>query len=202
MSTLPISVVVPLSKHRRAFFYRFCLPSIEANKPAEILIEDCEGSAPYKRNLGASKAKQDYLFFCDDDAILGADCLNTMYYAIENEKEGFAYCHYASVVNGEEAHPHGKNFIQYAHPFNLPRLKKHNYIDTMSLLKAEHFPEFDETLQAFQDWDLWLTIASEGVAGQFIDEVLFMKFHLDKGISSDPERQVAARKIIKKKHLL
>jgi len=200
MNNLPISVIVPLSKHRKAFFYRYCFSSIEANKPAEILIEDCEGSAPYKRNFGASKATQEYLFFCDDDAILGADCLSTMYYAIENEKEGFAYCHFLVVVTDPIAHPHGKNFVLNTQPFYLPTLKRHNYIDTMSLLKAEHFPGFDEELLGFQDWDLWLTITDKGVTGQFIDDVLFMKFSLDQGISSNPKLHNQAKIVVKKKH--
>ncbi len=200
MTKLPISVVVPLSKHRRNFFYRYVLPSIESNQPAEILIEDCEGSAPVKRNLGASKATQDYLFFCDDDTVLGTDCLKMMYYAIDEEVEGFAYCHYMAVVKDSTAHPHEKNFINQAHPFSFERLKKHNYIDTMSLLKKEHFPGFDEELVGFQDWDLWLTIARNGVTGKLIDDILYIKFYLDKGISSDAERHMAAKSFVKAKH--
>lgn len=200
MSKLPISVIVPFSKSRDSFFYRYTLPSIESNIPYEIIIEEGEGSAPYKRNKGARKATQEYLFFCDDDCILGNDCLKTMYYSINEQEEGFAYSHNLSIVNSKEAHPIGKNFISDSFSFDLERLKKHNYIDTLTLLKTKHFPQFDESLEGYQDWDLWLTIAKQGVKGLFIDDVLFMKFYLDKGISSNPERHMQAKNAVRKKH--
>lgn len=200
MTTLPISVVVPLSKHRKDFFYRYVLPSIESNAPAEILIEECEGTAPVKRNLGASKATQDYLFFCDDDTILGADCLKKMYYSIDEEVEGFAYSHFMAVVKDGSTHPHKENFVHQSLPFNVERLKKHNYIDTMSLLKKEYFPGFDEELAGYQDWDLWLRVVDKGVLGMLVDDVLYIKFYLDEGISSNAERHMAAKSVVKAKH--
>lgn len=200
MDKLPISVIVPFSIHRDTFFHRYCLPSIEANNPHEIIVEDGEGSAPYKRNLGAKKATQDYLFFCDDDSILANDCLKTMYFAIDGEEEGFAYSHYIGIVNSKDTHPIGKNFVQHSHPFSLSQLKKNNYIDTMSLVKTKHFPGFDEELVGFQDWDLWLRVAEQGVRGEFINDVLFIKFYFDQGISSDPKRHMQAKATVKKKH--
>lgn len=200
MGDLPISVVVPFSPHRDAFFYRFCLPSIEANRPAEIIVEEGSGSAPVKRNRGADKAREEYLFFCDDDSILAGDCLKRMYEEIEGKEAGFSYSHYMGVVNGVEMHPIGRNFVQKSQPFDFEALQKNNYIDTMSLLKREYFPRFDEELAGYQDWDLWLRIAKSGVKGQFIDEVLFLKFYFDKGISSDPLRHGEAKRKVIAKH--
>ena len=37
------------------------------------------GSAPFKRNLGASLASQPYLFFWDDDCVLACSTLADMY---------------------------------------------------------------------------------------------------------------------------
>lgn len=200
MEDLPISVIIPLSDHRKDFFYRFCLPSIEANNPKEIIIIDEEGSAPYKRNKGFRLSTQNFLFFSDDDAILGSDCLKKMLDAIEHGPEAFSYSHYAGIVTNKDAHPLGENFISESKPFDLDSLKKHNYIDTMSLVKREFFPGFDESLLGFQDWDLWLTIAEAGGTGFFIDDMLYMKFYFDTGISSDSERHKESKLIVKQKH--
>ena len=75
---LPISVIVPLSKNRTDFFYRFVLPLIEANNPAEIIINDNDEGAPKKRNDGFDKSTQQYLFFCDDDLLLPSDHLEKL----------------------------------------------------------------------------------------------------------------------------
>lgn len=200
MEDLPISVIVPLSSHRKDFFYRFCLPSVEANNPKEIIIIDEEGTAPHKRNKGFDISTQNFVFFCDDDAILGCDCLKKMLQSIENGPEAFSYCHYAGIVTNKNAHPLKENFISESKFFDLDSLKRYNYIDTMSLLKREFFPRFDESLLGYQDWDLWLTIAEAGGTGFFIDDMLFLKFYFDSGISSDPERHQKFKLIVKQKH--
>lgn len=198
----PISVIIPHQKSRSLFFSRFCLPSVEANSPKEIIIEDCEGSAPYKRNLGASKASQDFLFFCDDDTILAKNCFEKMYAALDGSSHTFAYSHYSGIVMNQEAHPIGKNFVFQSQSFDLKRLKQSNFIDTMSLLKAESFPGFDEELLGFQDWDLWLTMIKNGASGCLVDDLLFMKFYFDSGISSNLKKHMDAKEVVKKKHYL
>jgi len=60
-------------------------------------------------------------------------------------------------------------------PFDTERLKKMPFIHTMALIRREHFPrsKWDETIEKLQDWDLWLTMLSEGRTGVWIDKVLF-----------------------------
>lgn len=198
---LPISVIVPLSDSRKRFFYDYALPSIRTNNPAEIIVRDEEGSAPYKRNKGAEEATQPYLFFCDDDIILSKDCLGTMYEIIDNDKKerSFVYCDYWSVVTDKKAHPHGESFINKGRPFNYEQLKKGNYIDTMSLVRTSDFLGFDEDLIRFQDWDLWLRMGKKGYEGIYYPDDLFMKFYMDEGITSKMDTNKAIN-VIKQKH--
>lgn len=198
---LPISVIVPLSNSRKRFFYDYVLPSIKANDPAEIIIKDEEGSAPYKRNKGAEEATQKYLYFCDDDCILSAMCLQTLYDILKADKLGrkFSYCDYHSIVTDKKAHPAGENFVNKGRSFSYEALKKGNYIDTMSLVEKEVFPGFDEELTRFQDWDLWLRIGKEGHKGAYYPDILFLKFYMDQGITSRMSTNEAI-KIIKEKH--
>ncbi|MFW5847692.1 MAG: glycosyltransferase [bacterium] len=197
---LPISVIVPLSKKRRSFFINFVLPLIEANEPMEIIINDNEGSAPKKRNEGFKKATQPYVFFCDDDIILPKNILSEMYLALRhNPKIGYAYCGYHGIVLHPESHPMRGNFRIPSRPFNATALKKGNYISTMSLIRSDVFPMFDEKLKRLQDWDIFLTLLSKGIEGIFLPNIEFYAYYLDEGITSNSnsEREAIMQIIMK-----
>lgn len=197
--TFPVSVVVPLSDHRKEFFERFCLPSIRANDPAEIFVMSGAGTAPEKRNDGAGRATQPYLLFVDDDEILGWDLMARMLGILDkNADVGFVYSDYVAcpwpLIPGSP-----QPAFCRSHQFDPRSLRESNYIDTTSLLRRSIFPGFDPELQRFQDWDLWLTISERGGVGLHIPEVLFMKFMLDPGISGAIPMQPAGS-YLKQKH--
>jgi len=201
---LPISVIVPLSKNRRDFFNNMVLPMLEANNPNEIIINDREGSAPEKRNAGFDKSTQPYVFFCDDDIILPANYLETLLKNLKCEHKtpeiGYSYTGYYGVVLHPESHPFRGNFRTPSTPFNPTALKQGNYISTMSLMKREVFPRFDETLTRFQDWDMYLTILKNGVRGIMVSDVFFWAYYLDAGITSNNNNLNDALQKIRNKH--
>lgn len=202
MSKLPVSVIVPFTPSRADFFEGYCLPSIEANQPEEIIILDDDLSAPVKRNRGAEKARGKYLFFCDDDNILKKHCLTTFVEALEKEKEAaYAYCHYVLLAIHPAYDPLKRNRLHLAKPFDGDSLKKGNYIDTGSLIRADDFPGFDESIERYQDWDLWLTLLSQGKKGHFVNEILFLSFGLEPGISTKVPHEEAVAAIIAKHKL-
>lgn len=123
------------------------------------------------RNFGFSKSSGQYIFFCDSDVIfLKPDALEKMLMTLENNLNK-AYC-YSSFKYGL------KTFKLFA--FDQEKLKKNNYISTMSLIKrsaldklwAPNLP-FDESLKRFQDWDLWLALLKIGETGIFLEEILW-----------------------------
>lgn len=200
---LPISVIVPLSKNRRSFFENFVLPLIEANNPIEIIVNDDEGSAPKKRNAGFKKATQPFIFFCDDDILLPANYLQSLYNAlIKNPDIGFAYTGYYGVVLHPESHPVHGNFQIPSVPFSIERLKQANFISTMTLVRKELFPMFDENLKRLQDWDIWLTIVKNGSRGILVPNLMFFAYYLDAGITSNTNSEVDAYNAIRTKHNL
>ncbi|MGM0496152.1 MAG: glycosyltransferase, partial [Bacillota bacterium] len=166
---LPISVIVPLSNNRKDFFENMVLPLLEANNPNEIIINNNAGTAPKKRNDGFKKSTQPYIFFCDDDILLPANYLNTLYDKLiqfENQKDiGYTYTGYQGIVMNPKTHPFGGNFVIKSNSFNGDVLKRGNYISTMSLMKRDVFPFFDEKLTRFQDWDLYLTLWEKNISG-------------------------------------
>lgn len=197
---LPISVIVPLSKGRYDFFHEKCLPSIIENCPEETIIEQFEGGACEKRNLGRQKATQPYLFFCDDDTVLAPDCLSILVEVLESASPdtAYAYGHYRIKKNGG-SHPLKDGGIVKAKPFSADALRNRNFVSTMSLFREEPFPLWDEELPSFHDWDVALSLLRDGFCGEFVDKVLFEAWYIDRGISATANYEVSLN-YIKQKH--
>jgi glycosyltransferase involved in cell wall biosynthesis len=198
---LPVSIIVPLAKKRREFFNNLVLPLLEANMTAEIIINDDEGSAPKKRNDGFKKSTQPFLFFCDDDIILPANYISSLYDVLKkNPDVGFAYTGYHGIVLHPETHPMHGNFEIPAIEFNAKALEYGNYISTMTLVRRELFPMFDENLKRLQDYDLWLTVIERGSKGILVPSVTFYAYYLDSGITSNTNSEIDAMNAIRVKH--
>ena len=187
--TLPISVVIPHVQSRGDFLRRFCLPSVQANLPAEILVEPNSGggTGAHWRNVGASKASQPFLFFCDDDVILAVDCLSRLLKALTfaSPKVKYAYCDFVSI-----SYPGSHRFGDQPVDFCLSRewtphdLRRGSICSSMILIARESFSGFDGTLKQLDDWDLCLTLLERGVEGLRVPETLFHAYYLDQGVSN------------------
>jgi len=161
----------------------------------ELIISEGIGNNQIVRNKGFKKSKGKYVFFCDEDIILDKTCISSLYTSIISGRFSFSYCNYQR----------SKPFmdIQYGKPFNVEALKKMNYISTMSLIKRESFPYFDEELTRLQDWSLYLTIVEQGGVGIWCNKVLFLAIYNEDSISlrgiDDWNNSVC---IVKRKHNL
>jgi len=82
--------------------------------------------------------------------------------------------------------------------FDANSLHRSNYISTMSLIRTEKFPGFDESLHRFQDWDLWLTMLHNGDTGEFTGECSFKTESRPHGISSSVSMKPAVDAIMTK----
>jgi glycosyltransferase involved in cell wall biosynthesis len=204
---LPISVIVPLgeSKVRKAFFLNFTLPLIKANKPKEIIIVEGDNNAPTKRNYGFESSTEPFIFFCDDDILLPATHLSNLLSKLKearigNKNVSYSYTGYTGIVIDKSTHPMKGNFPLKGERFNPDKLKRGNYISTMALIVREHFPRFDETLDRFQDWDLWLTMLGKDKIGVLKPGSGFFAFYLDTGITSTKNKPSVLVDHIKNKH--
>lgn len=204
--TLPISVIVPLGEKRKYFFENMVYPLLEANHPAEIIVNNNHGSAPKKRNEGFEKSTQPFIFFLDDDILLPKNYLRNLHNLLKaNPDKGYAYTGYHGIVMHPHTHPLKNNFKIPPVPFKAEDLRRGNYISTMSLIRREAFPGFDESLKRLQDWDLWLTMLKNGHEGKLLPGELnmFYAYYLDEGITSNGNNeQEGFMKIVQKHKLL
>jgi len=192
----PVSVVVPHTKSRAEFFHAVCLPSIERNNPAQIIVVDRPGGACEKRNEGASKAMYDYLLFVDDDAELLPGAIElAMSFLDANPGADFAYGDRVLIDHT----PPPRTIKLPAAGWDYETLRRGSYIDTTSLLRKKAFPGFDVSLKRFQDWDLWLTIGARGGRGIYVRRPLHHNHRIDRGIS-DTYSLEESDWIIRKKH--
>ncbi len=188
MAVMPdlISVIIPTYQHAEAL--PACLDSVLAQTydPIEIIVvndgstdntlevldqykdriktinQDNQGSNP-ARNRGFRESSGDHVIFCDADVVMKSNCLVRMYKALQRDHSAsYAY----------SAFHFGRKLMRGV-PFDSATLRKYNYINSASLIRREHFPGFDESIKRFQDWDLFLTMLTQGHVGVMIPEVLY-----------------------------
>ena len=187
--TLPISVVIPHVQSRADFLRRYCLPSVEANRPAEILVEPNSGggTGAHWRNVGASKATQPFLFFCDDDVILAVDCLEKLLHALTWARPKVRYCYCDMVsISYPGAHQFGDQPVSFceSREWTPHDVRRGSVCSSMILIERESFTGFDATLKQLDDWDLCLTLLERGVEGLRVPQTLFHAYYLDQGVSN------------------
>lgn len=177
MSMPKLSVIVPTNRD----IYKKCLDSIRAQtfQDFEVIVEKGDRTASQNRNEGYTKASGELLLFSDDDIFWEPYAFEIMADMLEREPEAAFSYGWFEFSNAPET---GK--IARV-PFDAKQLRKKNYISTMSMVRREDFPGFDESLKRHQDWDLWLTIVGKGKKGAYCgDDHRLFTTESKQGISS------------------
>lgn len=95
--TFPVAVIATCRPGRRSFFDRFCLPSIHANRPAQLVVEEGEAVPEARKEAAARKTWMTHVAFVSDDEVLDAEFLPTLIRALrENPDAAFAHCDFAA----------------------------------------------------------------------------------------------------------
>lgn len=139
-----------------------------------MIINQTNKGASAARNAGFAQSKGGYILFCDADVVMTGTMIENMVDELNQHLE-YAYCY--------------SNFKFGIHtfdlfPFDEERLKRENYISTMSLIRRDRFIGFDEALSRFQDWDLWKRMLERGDRGWWVNKRLFSAPMQHGGISS------------------
>lgn len=184
-----ITVVIPCRETENAYVTLRSLAK-QTLQPAAIVVVHDEGKgANWARNRGFEMVKTPYVLFSDDDIAWEPDALANLYSAMQVDGHA-SYAYGGYTIDGK---PHSfREFSAYA-------LRQNNYISTMSLIWAEDFAGFDESLQRLQDWDLWLTMLERDHVGVYCGHKVFSTkrragITFGDGISWEEARAIVARK--------
>lgn len=164
--------------------FRWAIPSL-----LDLWFKNNQGACA-ARNHGSAYANGEYLFFCDADIELYPEAFEILLKTLlKHQSAAFAY---GGFVWGAERVP--------PIPFDLQRLRKSNYVTTMSLMRSHYFPGWDEELKRHQDWDMWLTITDEGNEGVCCGKYIF-ETPVRDGISTNENiDMMKSRDIVARKH--
>jgi glycosyltransferase involved in cell wall biosynthesis len=187
-----LSIIIPLRENDEPTITKNSLLKGTYTKFEIIYSKDNGKGANYARNQGFKYCDTKYVLFSDNDLEWEPDAIETMINTLNKYK-------YISYVYGW--YMRGKEKIgQQEFYSNL--LKKKNFITTMSMMRSEVFPGFDENIQRLQDWDLWLNLLMKGKIPKYINKCMF-KTDTSSGITfGNPLSYEQAKKIILKKYKL
>jgi glycosyltransferase involved in cell wall biosynthesis len=129
-----------------------------------IVVEDKKKKgANWARNKGFESVDTEFVLFSDDDIRWREGAIEKLLETLEAHPE-VSYSYGAYVMGGN---------VYCDQEFDPDLLLLSNYISTMSLIRTKDFPGFDESLDRFQDWDLWLTMLRDDKIGVFCGEIIF-----------------------------
>lgn len=114
-------------------------------------------------NIGLSKCNGNYINFLDDDDMFYPNHINQLLTAIKenNTKAAYSIAEESQIVkSNKDTNIEKRKIIRYQQPFNKTLLFYMNYIPIQSILFSKELYEeaggFDESLDALEDWDLWV----------------------------------------------
>lgn len=148
----------------------------EFPKVKRVVLE--HGGGPKARNAGLEKARGTYVFFWD------ADCYIRPGHAKRCLEEFEAFPELDFVYSGYDFATEGIEPFR-SEPFDPYSLTCGNYISSMAPIRRLKAHFWDETLEAAQDWDYWLTAVERGLKGAFIEGSGFITDTYTLGLSSD-----------------
>lgn len=156
------------------------------------LIQLPNGSNNLARNIGFNASKGDYIAFLDDDDEWTSDKLEKQM-KLFGENVSMVYSNYYTIDSDNK-----KNIFFQDAPDNdniKSKILGKNVIGCTSipLISSKAFAEageFDESLRANQEWDLWIRILQENNV-IFSPAIAGIKYHSKNSISNDKYRRAA-----------
>lgn len=146
----------------------------EFPKSRSLVIPHGGGCAA--RNAGLDVSRGTFVWFWDADCYIKPD------YAKRLMDEFIAVPDADFVYSGYEMSEGKGEFASES--FDAYSLTCGNYISSMAPIRRDKAPRWDESLEAGQDWDYWLTVVELGCKGVFVEGSGFITDTYDTGLSS------------------
>ncbi len=156
------------------------------------------------RNLGIKLASGDIIAFLDSDDLWHPEKTAKQLAVLADPAFGAVYCGVRETVIGstepaqiaQRAYPQGQLLSQLL-------VRDVTAPTSTYMIRAEIFDEagpFDVSLQARQDWDMWIRIARETKIGAVPEALVDLRAHDGPRTVSDPTRELVAYRAILAKY--
>jgi glycosyltransferase involved in cell wall biosynthesis len=155
----------------------------EEGKVKKVNIE--HGGACKARNAGLKVCTGDLVCAWDADCYIEPDTTALVLKEFESPDVDMVYTGYR-YTNPELPGHNGE-------PFDAFTLSKYNYISSMSFIKRDKAPEWNEELKGLQDWDYARRCVQNGVRPRWLQAFGFSTDMPDKNSISGPGVDVQAR---------
>ncbi len=125
----------------------------ESGTPIRYIKNEISKGAPYSRNVGLHEAKGEIVTFLDDDDVWMPNKIECQLKLIKNSP--IVGCNYTTIINGK------KYYVKSPETVTFKNMLYNNYLGSTSFVMLDRTVikdcYFDETLEAGQDWDMWLS---------------------------------------------
>lgn len=159
-----------------------------------VVQPDFGNGGNWARNKGFEACRTEYVLFCDDDIDWMPDGIEAMVDTLDATPDAaYSYGSYQADVRG-------RLHLISDRQFDPVALRKNNFVSTMSVIRSDLFPGFDENLKRLQDWDLWLTMLEQGHVGKHCGKIIFRTVTDPKGVTFGTIPWPEAYAAIRKKH--
>jgi glycosyltransferase involved in cell wall biosynthesis len=160
----------------------------------DVLVSAAPCGAQAARNTGAMFARHSYLIFQDSDFIFEECAVSQLLDGLMDDPEA-AYAYGDMMLQADES----SSVRLRSQPFRGDKLRSGNYIGMPSLIRNECFIGFDEDIERFQDWDMWLGMLEAGMRGVYTGSLVGTHFISRDSISHSVDGK-KAREVILEKH--
>jgi hypothetical protein len=140
--------------------------------PAVLVRQPVNRGLAAARNTAVERSRGEYVLILDADNQIYPHCLSRLAAALDADPDaGFAY---GLLQRFDETGPTG---LLGKFGWNLERLRRGNYIDALAMIRRTALDEVggfstDPRLMGWEDYDLWCAIASRGMHGAHVREIL------------------------------
>ena len=146
--------------------------ALNPRAPALLLRHPYNRGLPSSRNTGIAFARGEHVLILDSDNEVYPHCLERLAGALD-EDPGAAFA-FGILEKFDDDGPRGLVSVLGWDP---ERLRKHNYIDALALIRRSVLREVDGyttdlRVYGWEDYDLWCKLASRGMRGAHVKEIV------------------------------
>lgn len=138
---------------------------LQFNKQIRYIKNEKSKGACYSRNIGLTEARGDFIALLDDDDFWMPEKIERQLKAAR--KYPLVGCNYSYRIGRK------RYYVQNPEIVNYEDMLYHNYLGSCSFVLVEAGAikkcRFDESLEAGQDWDMWISVMKENRIKQVVN---------------------------------